>query len=321
MGADNVLEISIIKYTKENKTIWDEFCKAAKNRHFFFQRDYMEYHKDRFIDGSLMFFEEKKGLIACLPASQNGTSYVSHGGLTFGGFVVDNNMTTSLMLECFAVLNNYLAAHGFKEFIYKCMPYIYHRYPADEDLYALFRNKAELIRRDVSTSIYLPTRYKYYKGRKWMVNKGKKSGFVIKNSFDFDGFIALENDVLQRYHDASAVHSASELLLLAERFPDNIRLYTAELNGALMAGTVIFDNGQVVHTQYMANSEAGREIGALDAVIDYLISNVYADRMYFDFGISNEDDGYYLNEGLIRQKEGFGARAVVHDYYRIVLGG
>ena len=38
---------------------------------------------------------------------------------------------------------------------------------------------------------------------------------------------------------------------------------------------------------------------------------------YFDFGISNEQGGRKLNRGLIDQKEGFGARAVVHDHYAI----
>ena len=37
----------------------------------------------------------------------------------------------------------------------------------------------------------------------------------------------------------------------------------------------------------------------------------------FDFGISTEQGGRYLNEGLIFQKEGFGARTVVYDTYEL----
>ena len=107
--------------------------------------------------------------------------------------------------------------------------------------------------------------------------------------------------------------------MLAERFPDDIKLYIGERDGKMLAGTVIFENGHTVHTQYLANSDEGRQCGALDVVIDYLMREVYADKTYFDFGISNENEGRYLNEGLIAQKEGFGARAVVHDFYRIVL--
>ena len=40
-----------------------------------------------------------------------------------------------------------------------------------------------------------------------------------------------------------------------------------------------------------------------------LIEDVFSAKRWFDFGISTEDDGRILNQGLIEQKEGFGARA------------
>ena len=40
---------------------------------------------------------------------------------------------------------------------------------------------------------------------------------------------------------------------------------------------------------------------------------------YLDFGISTEQDGKWLNEGLIFQKEGFGGRAVCYDQYALRL--
>ena len=67
----------------------------------------------------------------------------------------------------------------------------------------------------------------------------------------------------------------------------------------------------------MASSAIGKEIGALDFVLNDLIKNIYRDYKYFDFGISNENNGQFLNEGLIAQKEGFGARAICHDFYKI----
>jgi hypothetical protein len=46
---------------------------------------------------------------------------------------------------------------------------------------------------------------------------------------------------------------------------------------------------------------------------------VYRHKKYFSFGISTEEQGQYLNEGLIRNKESYGARAVVHDFYELPL--
>ena len=63
----------------------------------------------------------------------------------------------------------------------------------------------------------------------------------------------------------------------------------------------------------------GKEMGAVDALYAWLISERYADKRYLDFGISTVQGGRVLNEGLVRQKEGFGARAVMYDSYSINL--
>jgi len=307
--------IEIKCYTKEYNKQWEEFLSNAKNSHFFFHRDYMEYHSDRFEDFSLIIKNEKGKIIALLPASREKETLVTHGGLTFGGFITGEKMTAGEMLEVFAETKEFLLNEGISKVIYKCLPCIYMRYPAEEDKYALFINEAKLIRRDISSTIYLPERYKYQKGRKWMVNRGKKYGIEVRESKDFKAFMELENSVLSEYHDTKAVHTAEEIGRLADLFPENIHLYVGELAGELLAGTIIFENGNVVHTQYMANSEKGREMGALDRVIDFLIMEKYSDYRYFDFGISTENQGKYLNKGLIGQKEGFGGRAIMHDFY------
>ena len=61
--------MKIVKYTVEQKNNWNDFVKNSKNTHFFFQRDYMEYHSDRFEDFSLMILDETDKLIAILPAN------------------------------------------------------------------------------------------------------------------------------------------------------------------------------------------------------------------------------------------------------------
>lgn len=312
-------KIFVELYTDELMSAWNEFVDKAKNSHFFFNRNYMDYHRDRFEDHSLMFYDDKGKLLALLPANRNSDQLISHGGLTFGGFLVDDKMTVETMLDIFTATKLYLRECGFRSLIYKAMPIIYHKYPCEEDKYALFVNDAKLVRRDVSSTILLPSRYKYFKGRKWMVSRGRKFKVQVSLSTRYEEYSILLGDVLGKYHDAVPVHTWQEMQMLAERFPDNIKLYTGEIDNEILAGTIIFENGDTIHTQYLANSDAGRKIGALDRVIDYLISEVYADKKYFDFGISNENGGRYLNRGLISQKEGFGARAIVHDFYELTL--
>lgn len=311
--------MQVTKYEGNRKLEWDNFLKSSKNGHFFFYRDYMEYHSDRFKDFSLIIYNDKGNIMALLPASIDGDTVISHGGLTFGGFVSDSKMTVAKMLDVFANVKQFLKNAGVRMFIYKCMPAIYNKYPSDEDLYALFRNNAKLYRRDVSFSIYLLDRLPYRYTRKSEIKKGYKHKYSLQESSKYEEYIALLDKILMKYHGTHPVHNVNELRLLAEKFPYNIKLYTAEKKGRIEAGTVLFLQSGVVHTQYLANSDEGKKTGALDCLLDWLITDVYKDKTWFDFGISCEQEGRYLNEGLAAQKEGFGARAVVHDFYRIEL--
>jgi lipid II:glycine glycyltransferase (peptidoglycan interpeptide bridge formation enzyme) len=105
--------------------------------------------------------------------------------------------------------------------------------------------------------------------------------------------------------------------LLASKFPSNIEMFGSFLNNEFLAGTIIFETETTAHAQYLANSSEGREIGALDLVIDYIAQEYSGAKRYLDFGISTEQDGRYLNQGLVAQKEMFGGRAVAHDFYEV----
>jgi hypothetical protein len=311
--------MNILKYTLENKNVWNEFVKNSKNGHFFFQRDYMEYHSDRFKDFSILVFDNTDKLIAILPANLKENILYSHQGLTFGGFIVDDKMKTETMLEIFALLKEFLKEQNIEKLVYKCIPYIYHIKPSEEDRYALFRNDAKLIRRDVTSTIDLTEEVRYSKGRKWTINKAKKESIETFESNDYEIFWQILTTVLESNHEATPVHTLEEIKKLAFLFPKNIKLYLSKKDERIISGALIYENQNIVHTQYLANSEEGRELGALDLLIDYLIKDIYKDKKYFDFGISNEDAGRFLNTGLIAQKEGFGARAVVHDFYELEI--
>ena len=115
------------------------------------------------------------------------------------------------------------------------------------------------------------------------------------------------------------MHSVEEMKQLKEAFPDKIHLFVAYSKDEAVAGTVIYETDQVAHAQYIAASGEGRRVQALDGLFAHLITEVYAGKRYFDFGISTEQGGRYLNEGLAFQKEGFGARAVMYDTYEMIF--
>ena len=309
--------MTIKKYTDSDRELWNTFLSNSKNGIFMFHRNFMEYHKDRFTDNSLLFYDEDK-LVAIMPASIKDGILSSHGGLTYGGFITSNDMKQHHMNDCFTALKEYAAQNRIKEIIYKHIPHIYHKQPAEEDLYSLYYNGSEVLKIEASTVIDLKQPLKMPKGRKAQVGRARREGVIIKETDDFETFISLENKVLER-HETKAVHSPSELHLLQSYFPDNIKLIGAFYQEKLIAGTVLFIYDNVVHTQYMATTELAREIGALDLTIATVIETYKESKKWLDFGISTEDAGHYLNEGLIAQKEGFGGRTNIYQTWKIKL--
>jgi hypothetical protein len=71
------------------------------------------------------------------------------------------------------------------------------------------------------------------------------------------------------------------------------------------------------HVQCTAYSQEGQDLGALDLLHQELINKIYAHKKFYTFGISTENDGKILNNGLISQKEGFGGMAIVHNFFEL----
>lgn len=313
--------ISICRYTKEDKEKWNEFNKRAKNSLFMFDRNYMDYHSDRFVDHSLKFYE-KNQLIAILPMCEREDIFFSHGGLTYGGFITDENMKQSKMLECFECLKEYCKGQGVTKIIYKNIPYIYHFQAAEEDRYALYCCNASILKIEASTVIKLEEPIQMSKLRKRQIKKAVQNEIEIyvKDTYEaYEEYILLLNEVLNEHHNVKAVHSAEELFLLHNRFPENIHLYVAYYQKSLIAGTVVFEYDDVIHTQYLASNEQGRNLGALDLVIKSLIDEYKDKKKYLDFGISTEQMGMVLNTGLISQKEGFGGRTITYETWELLI--
>lgn len=308
--------MEIRRYRREDKELWNSFVSKARNATFLFDRNYMDYHADRFDDNSFMFYHKGK-LKAVLPANVAGDTLYSHQGLTYGGLLLDKKATVEDVLECFDSLNSWLRENGISKVVYKALPWIYQQYPSEEDLYALtWKCKAQLISRDIASTIVVDNKLKFAESRKSGIRKALSLNIEVGESNDVDGFWHVLEDNLGNRYNAKPVHTASEMKLLMSRFPNNIKLYVAKMNGEIVGGTLIYVTPQVVHTQYISASLEGKKHGALDLLFDYIINKVYANCRYFDFGKSTEQGGAYLNEPLIFQKEGFGGRGVCYDWYQ-----
>lgn len=163
--------MKFVKYSNNLKNEWDAFIRSSKNSHFIFFRDYLEYHHNRFEDYSFLIYNNKNILISIFPANIDKDIVISHGGLTFGGFVTNSEMTVFSMLEIFKDFIEILKESSIKNLIYKSIPYIYCSLNSEEDRYALFKYKAKLFRRDVSSSITFKNSIQYKELRKRGIKK------------------------------------------------------------------------------------------------------------------------------------------------------
>lgn len=312
--------VSIRRYTAADKKEWDGFVALSKNATFLHYRDYMDYHSDRFSDFSLMAFDGGR-LLALLPANLSGDTLYSHQGLTFGGWLMPlKHFNANTMLDVFGAMMEFLRDCGIKRLVYKAIPHIYHKYPAEEDLYALFRHNARILVTNMSSVV------DFSGGSILMDTKARRNirismdcGVEVRPSDDYDAFWEILSSNLKRRYDAVPVHSVEEIKMLHGRFPENIRLYMAFFEGAPVAGAVAYEDSRIVHAQYMSANPVGYEKRAVGGLFSYLLNTVCKGKKFFDFGTSNEKNGAYLNQNLIETKYEYGGRGIAYNIYEMIL--
>lgn len=319
--------MKICRYTSDDASKWDKFVEDSKNGTFLFLRSYMDYHSQRFADHSLLFYDDKGKLMALLPGNEvqkETKQYFSHQGLTYGGFILNTKIRAEEVLTLFDDTVTYLREQGFCQWHYKMIPTIYHRCPSQEDEYALWRHNAQLESCLISSTIPLQGQSitpEVERRRTRGLVKASERGYQIIETDRLELFWPImEKNLMQRY-SVKPVHTLEEMKLLQSRFPNLIRCYLALKDGTPQAGAIAYlANQETAHIQYGHATAIGKTDGALDLLYLSLVDRFRrASYHYMDFGNSNEEGGRYLNNNLIAQKEGFGARGIVYKTYCITI--
>ena len=308
---------TVRKYTSADYSAWNDFIAQAKNATFLFHRDFMEYHQDRFEDYSLIV-EDEKSWIAILPANRVEDEVFSHQGLTYGGLVFKEDLKLEKVILVFESLMKKLYMNKLKKLVIKELPQIYFISFSDEMKYVLFLSESKLIRRDTLAVIDCSKELLFSKDRKEGVKRGLKNKLEVREENDFSLFwntILIPN--LKIKHKVKPVHSLSEIQFLKSKFPSEIRQFNVYKGNELVGGTTIFESKNVAHSQYISGNSLKNELGTLDFLHHHLITEVFKNKKYFDFGISNEEQGRKLNGGLSYWKESFGSQIVTQDFYEV----
>ena len=312
-----MFEIKIRSYNPTFDGMWDDFVKRSRNGTFLHTRRFLGYHADRFDDCSLVIELEGK-IIGVFPAHCNGDMVMSHNGLTFGGLVVGMDQRYALVQEMIVSICRHFAALGMNRLLYKPVPKVFQRYPSEDDLFAIHHIGGRLVRRDLTAVVPASGPWKVSKLRKRGRAKALKHGVEIKSGNFFEEFHILLSANLKK-HGAKPVHNLRELIDLGDRCSDQLELLGAFEDDELVAASWLFHFDTAIHTQYLTSSSRGRAMGALDHLLLHVLDLAHERQVAVSFGASSENRGTVVNEGLMAQKEGFGARAQVLDHYEINL--
>ena len=310
---------TIKRYNSEYFTIWNAFVSSSSNATFLFHRDFMEYHSDRFEDYSLLVFEDEK-LISILPANRMENTIFSHQGLTYGGFVFENDI--SILQIKLVILNtlSFLKENNFKTLKIKEIVSIYLTNSNKEISSFLLENGAIISSKKMNLAIDYLSDYKISSYKLKNFKKISSMGLEIRKEDDLSTFW---NDVLiprlKQKFNSKPVHTLEEITFLKEKFPTNILQFNVYLDDEILSGITVFKTDKVIKSQYTATTEKGQKYRALDFLYINLI-NEFKDKFdFFDMGTVDDDSELGYNIGLFNQKKELGCSIFEQNFYELLL--
>lgn len=309
--------VEIVRYENRFKNDWDSFVDNAENGTFLFHRAFMEYHKDRFEDFSLMLFC-KGSLKAILPANVLDKTIYSHQGLTFGGLLIAPHCTDETHAFFWQHIKDYLSGMGFTDLIIKEMPTPYQRQMWNDDL-SLDR---KLVQQTSNFQVNLND-FKISKSKLKHYHRAVKNNFLLVEDDAFEPFWEeILEPLLKEKYLTKPLHSLEEITSLKKKFHKNIIQCNLYYKDEIVAGITLFVHaGFIVKSQYGASSALGKKLRAMDFLFIELIHKFKKlNFAFFDMGTATDasfPEG--INLGLMNQKKELGCRAYPQNIYQIRL--
>ncbi|MDR7210058.1 FemAB family protein [Flavobacterium piscis] len=309
---------TVKKYTRNNYAIWNDFISEAKNATFLFHRDFMEYHKDRFEDYSLMVFDGEK-LVAVLPANIVENRVYSHQGLTYGGLVYRSGINAEKVELILDDILFFLKENSIVIFYYRPVPNFYLFGGNNEVDFFLIKRGAVLERKEMNLAVNLVSPLHISKSKLKHFRRIENFDLELVEEQNFHPFweTVLEPRLLEK-HNARPVHTKEEITILKHVFPENIKQFSIYYDNIIIAGITIFKTEKIVKSQYGATTKKGEELRALDFLFIKLIEKYKSeDKYFFDMGIVGDNNEKGYNAGLLKQKEELGCSVYNQDFYKI----
>jgi len=322
------MSIRVERYSNEHEDEWDKFIELkAKNATFLHSRRFYNHNEANKSDDCSLLFYKNNSLIALFPANlyNNKEHKILHSYLraTYGGIVI-GDINTPDIISIVELITQFANDERINEIIIRPCFSIYHTGLSDSVDYALWKCGYKIKSRELEYAIDLqfnPTD-NYNDSTNRNIKKSIKQGVIVKEDENLSAYWKILEDNLQGKHGTKPVHTYEEICKLISLVnTGRIKLFTAQLNNQIIGGILTFlANKRVIHAQYIASDNTFQEYRPLNAVIDFIAKWAKEKGyIYFNLGMATEPGGLELNEGLVRFKEGFGAKGVLRETMYLTL--
>lgn len=308
--------MEILKYKEEFNELWDDFVlNKSLNGTVYQTRQFLSYHRDRFIDESILIYLDNN-LICVVPCCKNGDRYFSHKGSTYGGPVIT---LIKLSVSKMESLINKIFEYYDNKFECRLANNIYFSEEISL-LYYLIGRKLNIkleLSWYIDTSIDLISKITNKSNKTYLLKMiNDKENYLFKSTDDnndYLDFYELLEKSLSINHSTSPTHSKDEFLLLKNILLDKQELFIIKKNNILLGGIFIIKVTKYCwYNVYIARNLDIQNSGiSIIYIMNEIIKKGYLNGVkYLDYGISTENGGNTLNIGLSEFKnESFGGKS------------
>jgi len=309
------MNYTIKKYHTGCKADWDDLIKRSSNGTFLHQRDYMDYHADRFEDFSLMIYEGLK-LRAVLPAHRIGNEIFAHKGLTYSDFIFQKKIKFERKLAIVSEVLAFLNQEHIKNLFIRSIPFIFQSVTDESCAYIYHKTEAKI--EQIKPFLVIDQRNGIVPNH----NRKKNYKKLLKNDYQLDNKISdlpvfwqiVEKNLKDRYN-TTPVHSLDEIKILSKRFPNQIKLFSIKKDGQVLAGALVFFINQAAHFQYIHALDTSESRQAVE-FLTYELVQQFKKNTYISFGTSAVLHNN-LNKNLVYWKESFGCQLVNQLFFKV----
>lgn len=318
--------LTLTPYTDDRADAWDAFVSTARNGTIFHTRRFFAYHPaERFKDASLLWMDGN-AIVAVLPAAEKDGRLVSHPGASYGGLVLRDDIAVT---DTGVILDQLLAYAKEKKYkgvsLLRLPPASLQKRYSEDMQYWAYQRGFQMTRCEMDGAIDLvglspDTVLQSLTGKcRNMVRQAERASVEVKLTNDFDAYWPILEGVLAGRHGTKPTHTVDEIKKLHSLLPQHFRLLSAHQNGRMVGGIVLVTiSSSALYTLYMAQEYAVQKDHPMHMLLAEAVKLAIKEkRRVLHLGVSTEDGGKKVNEGLFFFKESFGCRPVRRETWEI----